>query len=88
MQVEVKQIGKTECFIKVFSEHKQGGFVMLMEAIESLELQVVSANFTAFNGRVQIVIEVKVRYQQNFCFVSIILSRDVSEAGWVFADSW
>lgn len=59
--MEVKQIGKKDCFIKVSCQQKQGGFVRLLEAIDSLGLQVANANVTTFNGKVQNILEVKVR---------------------------
>lgn len=63
MQVEVNQIGKKDCYIKLFCKEKKGGFVRLIEAIDSLGLQVVNANVTTFNGAVQNILEVEVIFQ-------------------------
>lgn len=60
--MEVNQIGQKDCFIKLFCKQKRGGFVRLMEAIDSLGLQVVNANVTTFNGTVQNILEVEVRF--------------------------
>ncbi|KAL5710516.1 glucuronokinase [Ranunculus cassubicifolius] len=43
-QVEVTKIDDKEFFLKVFCEHKPGGFVRLMEAMSSLALEVTNAN--------------------------------------------
>ncbi|PON35919.1 Basic helix-loop-helix transcription factor [Parasponia andersonii] len=59
VHVEVNQIGKREFFIKLLRRQSQDGFVRLMEALDSLELQVISANLTTFNGIVQNILEVK-----------------------------
>nr|XP_048322799.1 transcription factor bHLH90-like isoform X1 [Ziziphus jujuba var. spinosa] len=58
-EVEVNQIGKKDCYIKLFCKEKKGGFVRLIEAIDSLGLQVVNANVTTFNGAVQNILEVE-----------------------------
>lgn len=61
MQVEVNQIDKRDFLIKLFCEHKRGGFVKLMEAINSLELQVLDANITTLNDKVLNILRVEVR---------------------------
>ncbi|KAF3431270.1 hypothetical protein FNV43_RR26000 [Rhamnella rubrinervis] len=58
-KVVVNQIGKKDCFIKLICKQKRGGFVRLMEAIDSLGLQVVNANVTTFDGTVQNILEVE-----------------------------
>ncbi|XP_057948950.1 transcription factor bHLH90 isoform X2 [Malania oleifera] len=58
-QVEVHQIGKSNFLLKILSEHKQGGFAKLMEAINYLGLQVVDANVTTFDGKVLNILKVE-----------------------------
>ena len=67
-KVEVNQIGERKYFIKLVVAHKRGGFVRLLEAIDSLKLQVVSINLTTLNGRVQNILEIKVRFQEKIFF--------------------
>ncbi|XP_070043774.1 transcription factor bHLH90-like isoform X2 [Nicotiana tabacum] len=51
-QVEVNQIGAREFLLKVSGSHKPGGFTQLMEAMNSLGLEVVNTNFTTFGGEI------------------------------------
>ncbi|KAF8405440.1 hypothetical protein HHK36_010346 [Tetracentron sinense] len=52
VQVDVSLIARNEFFLKVFCDHKPGGFVRLMEALNSLGLEVKKANVTTFKGLV------------------------------------
>ncbi|KAM7250260.1 hypothetical protein ACFE04_022285 [Oxalis oulophora] len=58
-QVEVSQIDVNEFCVKVFCEHKSGGFFRLMEALTSLGLEVTNVNVTSFRGLVSNVLKVE-----------------------------
>ncbi|KAG8388872.1 hypothetical protein BUALT_Bualt02G0170200 [Buddleja alternifolia] len=59
VQIEVNQIGTKDFLLKCICKQKRGGFSRLMEAMNSLGLQVIDANVTAFNGSVLNVFKVE-----------------------------
>lgn len=58
-QVEVAQLERNEFFVKIFCEHKSGGFLRLMEALNSMGLEVTSVNVTSFLSLVSNVLKVE-----------------------------
>ncbi|KAK1261440.1 Transcription factor ABORTED MICROSPORES [Acorus gramineus] len=61
VQVEVSQVDLNKFFLKVFSEHRPGGFTTLLEAMTSLGLEVTNVNVTTFRGLVSNVFKVEKR---------------------------
>ncbi|KAL2996332.1 hypothetical protein AAZX31_10G267300 [Glycine max] len=58
-QVEVALIDENEYFVKVFCEHRPGGFVKLMEALNTIGMDVVHATVTSHTGLVSNVFKVE-----------------------------
>ncbi|KAG4907416.1 hypothetical protein JHK86_055900 [Glycine max] len=58
-QVEVALIDGNEYFVKVFCEHRPGGFVKLMEALNTIGMDVVHATITSHTGLVSNVFKVE-----------------------------
>jgi len=61
-QVEVAQLDGSEFLVKVFCEHKYGGFVRLMEALNSLGLEVTNVNTTRHTCLVSNIFKVEVGF--------------------------
>lgn len=61
MHLEVYQLSKKECLIKLFCEHNRGGFTRLIETMDCLGLEVVDANVTTFDINSLIILRVEVR---------------------------
>ncbi|AEC06553.1 unnamed protein product [Arabidopsis thaliana] len=58
-QVDVAQLDGREFFVKVICEYKPGGFTRLMEALDSLGLEVTNANTTRYLSLVSNVFKVE-----------------------------
>ncbi|PSS12115.1 Transcription factor ABORTED MICROSPORES like [Actinidia chinensis var. chinensis] len=86
-QVEVAQLDGNEFFLKIFCEHKRGGFVRLMEALNSLGLEVTNVNVTSYRCLVSYVFKVEKRdsemVQAEDVRDSLLeITRNPSGSGW------
>nr|XP_004298568.2 PREDICTED: transcription factor bHLH90 [Fragaria vesca subsp. vesca] len=59
VHLEVYQLSKKECLIKLFCEHNRGGFTRLIETMDCLGLEVVDANVTTFDRNSLIILRVE-----------------------------
>ncbi|EPS71706.1 hypothetical protein M569_03057, partial [Genlisea aurea] len=64
-QVEVFQLDRSEFFVKIFCEHKPGGFLRLMEALSSLKLEVTNVNASRHTCLVSSTFKVEQRSDDN-----------------------
>ncbi|CAI0376889.1 unnamed protein product [Linum tenue] len=87
VQVEVAQIDGNGFFVKVFCEHRPGGFVRLLEALDSLGLEVTNANVTSCKSLVSNVFRVQKKdsemVQADYVRDSLLeLTRDPPSRTW------
>lgn len=73
--MEVYQIGTRDFFVKLLCKHKKGGFMRLMEVMNSLGLQVFDANVTTHNGNVLNILKVEVRLRSRTLIPTLILRK-------------
>ncbi|RAL48440.1 hypothetical protein DM860_005864 [Cuscuta australis] len=90
-QVEVAQLDGSEFLVKVFCEHKSGGFVRLMEALTSLGLEVTNVNTTRHTCLVSNIFKVERRdcetVQADDVRESLLeLTRNPAGRGWPAAE--
>lgn len=78
--MEVALIDGNEYFVKVFCEHRPGGFVRLMESFNTIGMDVVHATVTSHKGLVSNVFEVEVTYMLS-CIKNVIFTQKVSLCG-------
>lgn len=57
----MSQIGTRDFLVKIICMQKRGGFLRLMQAMDSFGLQVTDANVTTSNGLVLNILKVEVR---------------------------
>ncbi|XP_073014983.1 transcription factor bHLH90-like [Primulina eburnea] len=63
-RVEVSQLGTKDFLLKLVCKVRRSGFSMLMEAMDSLGLQVIDVNVTTFNGSVSNVLRVQANHME------------------------
>ncbi|KAF3796489.1 Transcription factor ABORTED MICROSPORES, partial [Nymphaea thermarum] len=57
-QVEVSRVGEQEFGLKILCENRADGFSRLMEAVDSLGLEVITVNVATIRGLVLYLLEV------------------------------
>jgi len=78
-QVEVALIDGNEYFVKVFCEHRAGGFVKLLESLNTIGMDVVHATVTSHKGLVSNVFEVEVTIIWFLVLCSLILYKHIEQ---------
>lgn len=64
--MEVFQLDGNELFVKIFCEHKSNGFVNLLEALNSLGLEITDVNTTRHTCLVSNIFKVEVTQKHLF----------------------
>ncbi|XP_050374313.1 transcription factor ABORTED MICROSPORES [Argentina anserina] len=59
VHLEVYQLSKKECLIKLLCEHCRGGFTRLMETMDCLGLEVMDANVTTFDRSTLVILRIE-----------------------------